>query len=73
MNKETCPATLAERQARWRDARDGIEQRVEVWLPTETAAALKNIADSKGVSLKAIAAGYIERGLARTRRYEGKL
>lgn len=68
MKNKDCLSPTAERQARWRDARHGVEQRLEVWLSTETAAALRKLADSRGESLKAVAANYIERGLARSRR-----
>lgn len=56
-------ATVAERQTRWRGARTGVEQRVEIWLPVATAQSLKNAAQTKGQSAKSMAAGFIERGL----------
>jgi hypothetical protein len=60
-------STNAERQARWRNARADTEERVEVWLPKEAAVVLRDLAEKRGVSLKAIAAQYIERGLARAK------
>jgi hypothetical protein len=60
----------AERQARWKNARAGAEQRVEIWLPLEAVTALKDLAEKRGVSLKAIASQYIERGLARAKRLQ---
>jgi hypothetical protein len=56
-------ATVADRQSRWRAARTGIEQRVEIWLPVKTAQSLKKAARQKGQSAKSMAAIFIERGL----------
>lgn len=60
---KNSPATIAERQARWRGLREGVEQRIEVWLPSETIALLKSAAQDRGQATKVLAARFIHRGL----------